>query len=204
MMGGCMSKGADGRASRVSPPSSRLAPKHWVGAALLALLCACGTPSEPAQLTLPLADSLQLRGWVPEGLRGQVSVAPVNGGAATGRWWGSKIANDAMQAALEDSLRATGMLAQRPAQARYQLQMKLSALEQPWVGLDIKVAATLDWRLVDQRSGETLYERRTRSLHTTEFTQAMLDQNERTRIANEAAVRKAINTVLREMVELRL
>lgn len=179
----------------------------WCSAAtwaVLGLLSACGTPSEPAQLTLPLADSLQLRSWVPEGLKGQVSVAPVLGGAETGRFWGSKIANDAMKAALEDSLRTTGMLAQRPAQARYLLQMRLAGLEQPWVGLDIKVAATLDWRLVDQHSGDTVYERRTRSLHTTEFTQAMLDQNERTRIANEAAVRKAINTVLREMIELRL
>ncbi|MDT8999515.1 hypothetical protein RQP53_09575 [Paucibacter sp. APW11] len=168
-----------------------------------ALLGGCGTPSEPAQLMLPAGDALQLRAWIPEALKGNVAVAPVNGGAATGKWWGSKIANEAMQAALEDSLRSTGMLAQRPAQARYKLELTLAELEQPWVGLDIKVAATLDWRLSDQRSGETLYQRRLRSLHTTDFGQAMLDQNERTRIANEAVVRKAINTVLRELIELR-
>jgi hypothetical protein len=169
-----------------------------------ALLTACGTPADAPGMQLSAADSLQLRNWVPEWLRGQIQLLPVTGGQPTGRYWGAKISNAALQEALEESLRATGIYASRPGQGRFQMTVQLVALEQPPVGLDMKVAVTLAYTVVEQASGITVYQRRLRSIHVAEFGEAMLDQNERLRLASEAAVRKNVNSLVRELVGLAL
>ena len=68
----------------------------------------------------------------------------------------------------------------------------------------MKVAVTLAYSVVDQTSGATVYQRRLRSIHVTEFGAAMLDPNERLRLASEAAVRKNVNSLVRELVGLAL
>lgn len=180
-----------------------------LAAALLPMLLigGCGTPAEAPQMGLNAAESLQLRAWVPEALKAQITVGPVTGGQPTGRYWGAKVGNEALQEAIEDSLRATGMLAARPGTGRYALQVQLVSLEQPIVALNMKVTATLVYTLIDKsadRAAAPLYQRRLRTVHTTEFTEAMLDQNERQRIASENAVRKGVLTVMRDLIELRL
>ena len=76
-----------------------------------------GTPSQPLPMAVTPADALQIRGWVPDALRGQVGIAPVQGGMATGRWWGSKVGAAALQQALEESLYAVGMKPPAPEPA---------------------------------------------------------------------------------------
>jgi len=171
------------------------------------LLAGCGTPAEAPQMGLSAAESLQLRTWVPEMLKAQVSVGPVTGGQPTGKYWGAKVSNEALQEAVEDSLRGVGMLATRPGSGRYALQVQLVSLEQPLVALNMRVVATLVYTLVDKNadaSATPLYQRRLRTVHVTEFTEALIDPNERQRIASENAVRKGVLTVVRELIELRL
>jgi len=183
---------------------------HPVGlSGLLAalLLAGCGTPAEAPQMGLTAAESLQLRTWVPEALKAQITVGPVTGGQATGKYWGAKVSNEALQEAIEDSLRGVGMLATRPGAGRYALQAQLVSLEQPVVALNMKVTATLVYTLIDKsadKAAPPLYQRRLRTVHTTEFTEALIDPNERQRIASENAVRKGVLTVVRELIELRL
>ncbi|RZL29574.1 MAG: hypothetical protein EOP35_25195, partial [Rubrivivax sp.] len=81
-------------------------------ALLAAALAGCGAPSQPLPMAVTPVDALQIRGWVPDALRSQVVLAPVQGGLETGRWWGSKVSATALQQALEASLHDVGM---RPA-----------------------------------------------------------------------------------------
>ena len=99
-------------------------------ACLLCLqLAACGTPTQSLTMALSPAEILQLRSWVPEGLKGQVGLDTVKGGESTGRWWGSKVSSTALEQALEDSLRGLGLLPMAPTPTpKYQLQVQLLLL----------------------------------------------------------------------------
>jgi len=169
----------------------------------LLALSGCGTPTDSPGMRLDAAETLQLRSWVPPALKGQVVLASVSGGQPTGMFWGAKISNPALQEAIDESLRDLGLVPSAPGGGRYQLNVKLVELEQPMVGLDIKVAVTLEYSLLDKETeGKVAYQRRLRTLHTANFSEAMLDQNTRTRIASEAAVRKNVNVMVREWMAM--
>ncbi|MCV2353559.1 hypothetical protein LNV09_05220 [Paucibacter sp. B2R-40] len=174
------------------------------GLAGLIALAGCGTATDPPSMALSSKESLQMRGWVPDRLRGQISLSPVTGGQPTGSMWGSKVSNLALQESIEESLRATGMLALRPGTGNYQMEVQLIELEQPIIGLNTRVAVTLAYTVVEKRSGTVVYQRRLRSAYVAEFTSAMVDPNERLRLATEGAVRSNVNSMLRDLIALAL
>lgn len=170
-----------------------------------ALLAGCGTPSQSLTMTLTPAEALQLRTWVPDGLKQNVELDRVKGGEETSRWWGSRVSGLALEQAMEDSLRAVGMLPASPqAAARYQLRAQLVSLVQPLVAADTTVTTTINYALVEKANGAVLYQRSVRTAHTAEFTDALLSQPERARLANEGAVRQNIATALRDLMALRV
>lgn len=179
-----------------------------VAAAGLAGLSGCAAPSEPLGMALSEGDALQLRGWMPAALQGQVAAAPVSGGEPTNKIWGSKLSDLALEHALQDSLRSVGLLALHPEQARYELRSELLGLSQPLLALDTTVSLSLHFRLLERaREGQAerlLYQRTVRTAHTTELGDALLSQPERMRLANEAAARRAITLMLRDLPNLRL
>ncbi len=175
-------------------------------AALLAtLLAGCGTPSQPLPMAVTAANALQIRGWVPEALKGQIAVATVKGGQETGRWWGSKVSAMALQQALDESLFSVGMKPLSPEPApRFELQAELEALDQPLVpALGVTVGTAVRYTLVDKTSGKTVYQRRIANTDEASFSEAILSPNERLRIANERALRANIDLLLRDLVTLR-
>lgn len=176
-------------------------------AALTALgaLAGCGTPTQPLAMTLATVDALQLRGWVPEVFKGQVGVAEVQGGEETGLWWGSKVSAQALQAALEDSLFAVGMRSAAPEPApRFELRAELVQLDQPLIApAGVTVTVTVAYTLTDRRASRVIYQRRLSHSEEAGFTEAMLSQPERTRIANERALRANITALLHDLVALR-
>ena len=178
----------------------------FLPAALLALLLAgCGTPSQPLPMAVTPADALQIRGWVPEALRSQVGVAAVQGGLATGRWWGSKVSATALQQALEESLYAVGMKPASPEPApRFELQTELLQLEQPMVpAVGVTVGTAVRYTLLDKASGRIVYQRRIANTEDAGLGEAIVSPSERLRIANERALRANINLLLRDLVTLR-
>ncbi|MFN3860005.1 MAG: hypothetical protein ACK4R2_00880 [Roseateles sp.] len=182
---------------------SRLAP---FCTALLALsLAGCGTPSRPLPMVVTPEDALQLRSWLPDALRAQVAVAPVQGGAETGRWWGSLVSAGVLQHALEESLRAVGMRPTAPEPApRFELQAHLVLLEQPTVPpLGVTVGVAVLYTLTDKASGRVVYQRRIYNQEEAGLGDAILSPPERVRIANERAVRANIVLLLRDLVALR-
>lgn len=173
-------------------------------AATLALT-ACGTPTQSLTMALGPAESLQLRSWVPEGLKGQVGLDAVKGGEATGRWWGSKVSSTALGQALEDSLRGLGMLPMAPTPApKYLLQAQMLVLDQPMVAAETSVQAWINYSLLDTSSGTVLYQRAVRTAGTAGLGDALLSQTERLRLASEAAVRANIASAVRDLLALKL
>ncbi|MEO6278952.1 hypothetical protein [Roseateles sp.] len=182
---------------------SRLA---LICAALLAsVLAGCGTPSQPLPMAITQAEALQVRGWVPESLQRQVALAPVQGGEATGRWWGSRVSAVTLQQALDESLYAVGM---RPASpepaARFELQAELLQLQQPLVPvMGVTVGTAVRYTLVDKASGKIVYQRRIANTEEASLGDALVSPSERLRIANERALRANISLLLRDLVTLR-
>lgn len=181
-------------------------PAHLCAALLTALLAGCGAPSQPLPMAITAADALQIRGWVPDALKTQIAIAPVKGGLATNRWWGSKVSAVALQQALDESLYAVGMkpLAPQPA-ARYELQAELVQLDQPLVpAMAVTVDVAVRYTLVDKTAeGRIVYQRRIANSEEARLGEAVLSPSERLRIANERALRANIDLLLRDLVTLR-
>lgn len=174
-------------------------------AALALLLAGCGTPSQPLPMAVSAADTLQIRGWVPDALKAQVEVAPVLGGLETGRWWGSKVSAAALQQALEESLYAVGMKPPAPLPApRFELKAELVQLEQPLVpAVGVKVGVAVRYTLADKADGRVVYQRLIANQDEARLSEAVFSPPERLRIANERALRGNINLLLRDLVTLR-
>ncbi len=182
-----------------------------VALALAAALSGCGTPADPLNITLAPMEALQLRGFMPEALRGQVALAAISGGAETSRYWGSQLSDKALTETLEGALRSVGLLAPLPGAARYQLSATLEALQQPdlkWrpqaLVTENRVLATVSYVLKDSASGAVVYQRSVRTQHTAEFLAALLSQPERLKLANEGAMRQSLQLLLRDFTELPL
>ena len=179
--------------------------RSLLAAALLAGLAGCGTPPQSLGMGLSAADALQLRTWVPEGLKQNVDLDRVKGGETTNPWWGSKVSGLTLEQALEDSLRQLGMLPPSPqAPAQYQLRAQVVSLAQPLVAADTTVTVTINYSLVERTSGAVIYQRAVRTAHKTEFTDSMLSMPDRTRRSNEGAVRENIITAMRDLMALRI
>ena len=171
----------------------------------VSLLSACGTPTQPLTMALSPADVLQLRTWVPEGLKGNVELDAVKGGEATGKGWGSKISSQALSQALEESLGGVGMLPMTPVPAaKYQLRVQLLSLDQPVLAADTTVTAAIQYSLVAKADGTVLYQRTVRTAGTAGLGDALLSQTARLRLANEAAVRANIASAVRDLLPLKL
>ena len=157
-------------------------------------------------MAVTAANALQIRGWVPDALQRQVSVATVKGGQETDRWWGSKVSALTLQQALDESLYAVGMKALAPEPApRFELQAELLQLDQPLVpAVGVTVGVAVSYTLVDKASGKAVYQRRIANTDEARFSEAIVSPNERLRIANERALQANIDLLLRDLVTLRL
>lgn len=181
-------------------------PALLCAALLTALLAGCGAPTLPLPMAISAADALQIRGWVPEALKGQVTVAAVKGGQATNRWWGSKVSADALQQALDESCYAVGMKALSPQPpARFELQAELVQLDQPLVpAAGVSVDVAVRYTLIDRAAdGRVIYQRRIANTDEARITEAVLSPSDRLRIANQRALRANIDLLLRDLVTLR-
>jgi len=119
-----------------------------------------------------------------------IAVGSVDGGQATQALGTSKVDNDDFQSALMDSLRNYGLLAEGSA-PRYILYAHLLDVHQPWIGLNMTVTAKVNYELVDAVNGQPTEERTVETEFTSPFKEAF-SADERTRLANEGAIRENI------------
>lgn len=168
-----------------------------------ALLTGCGTPARPLELAVTEMDSLQLRSWVSPQLRRNVLLLPVRGGQETSRWWGSRVSDQSLNQAYQESLRRLGLMADVPDAGHYELRVQLLAMAQPPLPVQPDVAVSVNYTLTERGATAPLYQRTLRTNASAGVSDS-LNPHEQLRMASESALRNNIAELIRELASLQL
>lgn len=177
-----------------------------LAALLLATLGACAQPASYAAMVVDAQAVDTARGPAPS-YRETLVVAPVSGGKETSPLWTSQVGNAEFQEALTRSLIATKLasanilLNPSAANGRYRLEAVLQNLQQPLMGFDLTVTATVAYKLTEISTGALVYE----STLVTPATATMGDSViaiERLKLANEKAIRANLTRLVGELYAL--
>lgn len=172
-----------------------------VALVLATLLAGCATPARVERMQVD--PSLALRTAAASSpLKGSVAVKTVAGGKDTNPLWLSEVSSADFQRALEGSLREAGLLASTPTAGAYTLAANLEKLEQPLVGLDLKVTATVQYTLVERATGKEVYAKTLTTPYTATFSDAF-SAVERLKLANEGAMRANLSRLIEDLIGLK-
>lgn len=160
----------------------------------------CATPARIEQMTV--APQGGVITTVPDVLRENVAVKDVTGGQETNPMWTSQVSSLEFERALEISLRSASLLQPNRQAGRFTLSAYLDRLEQPLLGLDMTVTATVTYTLVERASGKTIWEKTLVTPYTAKFGDALLGV-ERLKLANEGAIRTNISELIGELSRYR-
>jgi len=139
---------------------------------------------------------------MPEFLRQNVAIKDVTGGQETNPMWTSQVSSAEFERALESSLRAANVLQPNRQAGRFTLTAYLDKLEQPLVGINMTVTATVTYTLVERSTGKTSWEKTISTPYTAKFGDSLLGV-ERLKLANEGAVRTNITDLIADLARLR-
>ncbi len=153
----------------------------------------CATPATIEGMTLGVASSTPPPASFP--LKGNVSIGEISGGSGTNPLWVSKVSNEDFRNALEASLRQAELLAADSAQGLYMLNAVMLELDQPLVGLDMRVNSAVRYELLSRSGGERLWEEIIKADYTATMSDAFLGV-ERLRLANEGAIRENLKHLI--------
>lgn len=173
------------------------------GILIAAATVGCATPAASSSMTMGAADATSRRMALPEPFKTHIAVGDVTGGQETNPMWMSSVSSSDFERALEDSLRAVGLLAVNRQAGRFRLHAHLGKFDQPFVGLDMTVTATVTYTLVEWATGRTVFEKAITTPYTAKAGDAFLGV-ERLRLANEGAVRQNITGLIDELAQLKL
>lgn len=129
----------------------------------------------------------------------------VTGGQKTNPLWTSQVANEDFKAALETTIRRSGLFSQvlEGGSGQYQLDVRLVQLRQPMMGFNMTVEAQTDWRLRETSSGRVIWEEHVNKAFTATVGDAFAGVK-RLRLANEGAIRENIKAGLGRIAALPL
>lgn len=164
--------------------------------AVLALY-GCATPAGIDQMTV-YTSSMQAR---DSALKNSVAVKEVTGGRETNPMAASQVSSDAFQRALENSLKNAGLGNTLLSSSRFHLTADIVRVDQPFIGLDMTVSATVRYSLIDTASRKEVYAKVIPSSYTAKFSDAFAG-TERLRLANEGAAKTNIQTLIDELLAL--
>ena len=125
-------------------------------------------------------------------------VAHVDGGGKTNPLWMSSVSSEDFQKALEDSLRAVGLLADDPASAKDEITANLQDLKRPLAGLDMTVTSTVHYSAKSTADQKVVFDDVVAASGTATVGQAFLAV-ERLRTANEASMRENIKSFVERL-----
>jgi hypothetical protein len=163
-------------------------------------LAGCATPARMEQMTT--APQAGAAASVPEALRQNIAIKDVTGGQETNPMWTSQVSSAEFEKALESSLRTANLLEPNRQGGRYALSVYLDKLDQPFIGFNMTVTATVTYTLIERSTGKTTWEKKLVTPYTASFGDALLGV-ERLRLANEGAVRTNISELVSELYRLR-
>jgi len=165
------------------------------------LLSACASPARMEHMQMSASDPAhRLVRTAPQELKQQVGLHDVTGGKETNPLWFSEVSSAAFRDALEASMKSVGLYAPG-ALGDYRLVVHLEKLDQPMIGLDMTVTATVNYTLEQRKTGRIILAKTLTTPHTATFSDAAIGV-ERIRLANEGAVRKNISAIVSELLAL--
>ncbi len=135
-----------------------------------------------------------------EELKDNVEVTGVLGGQKTNPAWTSEISDAAFSGALQQSLRAQGLLAD---DGQYELSVNMVKVEQPLIGLNLKVTTHIRYILTDTATDSVVFDELIAAPHTATIGDAFAAVT-RLRLANEGSGMKNIEVFLTKLSELKL
>lgn len=159
----------------------------------------CATPARVSQMTVDGQPSQRIASTK---LRNNLSIKDVTGGQETNPLWKSNIGNAEFEQALEGSLRAVGFLAPRQ-QGTHMLTAHLQSVDQPFLGLDMTVTASVRYMVTERLTGKEVFSRVIAIPYTATFGDSLLGV-ERLRLANEGAIRSNIARLIDELFQLNI
>jgi uncharacterized lipoprotein YajG len=163
-----------------------------------AVLTGCATPAAVEQMAVSIPTAQKnLK------LAKAVGVVEVTGGRDTNPLWTSQISSDGFRRALEQSLESAGMLSKLSAGSEYQLTADLTRVDQPIMGFDMTVTATVRYSLIDSKTRKEVYGRVINIPYTATTSDAFIGST-RLRLANEGAIRENIKAFINDLVSLKL
>ena len=169
---------------------------------LAALLGGCAAPARVERMQVD--TSLAVRSAAAQSaLKDSVAIKEVTGGEETNPAWMSKVSSRDFERALQASLRDAGMLSADRQAGAYILTARLQKLDQPFIGLDLKVTATVQYLLVERASGKEVYAKTVETPYTASFGDAFLGF-ERLKLANEGAMRANVSRLVDDLIALKL
>lgn len=161
-----------------------------------AYLQGCASGATVAGMT-----SLQTVDASKKNMPGKVSVATVKGGKSTNPMWTSQVSSEEFEVALNESLKANGLLSS--GQGAYVLTPTLKKLQQPLFGFDLTVNAEVLYVLKESASGKELLNESIFSSYTATVSDAFVAVK-RLRLANEGAIRSNIDLLMQRLSKLPL
>lgn len=133
-------------------------------------------------------------------LHKKVSVGDVSGGTKTNPLWVSKVSNEDLKLALEDSLNKSNY-ASIDVSPEYRLDAKLVELKQPMVGANLKVSSVVQYKLTEIKSGKEVFNKSISAIYTAKFSSSFF-AGTRLKIANEGSIKTNIEQLLQDLNEL--
>jgi hypothetical protein len=163
------------------------------------VLAGCASPASQVGMTTsepPVSSSLN----IPNELKGQLAVRDVIGGKETNPLWLSSISSADFQSALEASLRNFGLGPTAPQTGRYQVAAALKSVDQPLIGLNLTVIATVHYDLIERSTNKSAWATTITRSHTAQFSESLFAV-QRLRFANEGAARANIEAFIEELLK---
>lgn len=131
----------------------------------------------------------------PADIESNLYISSVTGGEDVDPSWSSQITTASFKQSLEQSLSTQRLLS---TDAELALDAILIAMSEPEVAMDMEVAATVRYLLVNHTTGEVVFDERIVSPYLAGIEDALLS-GERLRLASEGAVLANIERFLNEL-----
>lgn len=167
-------------------------------AVLVATLTGCASPARVEQMTAHTTAAQQA---AVKPLKESIAVAAVSGGKETNPMWTSNVGNVEFEQALEASLREAGLLSAGKELGKYKLAATMEKVDQPLMGFNMTVTATVNYVLTERATGKQVMSKRVALPFTATVSDAFAGV-ERLRLANEGAVRVNIGSLIEEIAKL--
>lgn len=156
-------------------------------------LAGCATPSEVQNMVVR-SDVFQET--INASFAHKIAVEKIEGGSETIPFLVSQVSDSDFKAALEESLKNAGYLSKE--QPEYKLSAHLVNLEQPFIGFNFTVRATVDYKIVAVSNNQAVFEETIESAYTTKVSDSLIGVS-RLRIANEGAIKRNIELMLKKL-----